>query len=355
MVAGGLALAGCTDDGQSTTDTYDRKAMLSDVANASVVPAYADLQQRASALEAAVEHFSNEPSASNLERCRSAWVDVATMWQDARAYDFGPAEGLFGNLSENLGTYPASAEKIEGFITAQDTSLSGFDRDARGIYGVEYLLFNGSTEEVIAAFAEAPFRQAYLRSVARDVHQQVATVYQAWTGGYRDEFISRNGTDPGSGTSLLYNNMVRSFEHLKNYALGLPLGKIAGQTGPEPTKVEGYYSGRSIALARRHYAAIMRTWKGLALDGTEIRGFRAYVETIPGGDALIDATLGQDAAINTAFEALRDDEVMSDLIQSDPARLTTLHTESQKMTRFLKSDLSSLLGIAITYSSGDGD
>ena len=149
--------------------------------------------------------------------------------------------------------------------------------------------------------------------------------------------------------------MVRSFELLKNYALGLPLGKIAGQTGPEPTKVEGYYSGSSIRLARQHHAAIMRTWKGLALDGPEIRGFRSYLATIPGGGDLITVTLAQDAAIEAAFGTLQDSEVMSDLIVADPARLETLHTECQKMTRFLKSDLSSLLGIAITYSSGDGD
>jgi len=355
LVVGGFALVGCTDDGQSTADTYDRKGMLTEIADGSIVPAHATLEQRASALEAQVDLFTTQGSLLALEGCRSAWIDVALAWQDARAYDFGPAEGLFGNLSENLGTYPASAEKIEGFITAQDTSLSGFDRDARGIYGMEYLLFSGSAEEVLAAFAEAPWRQAYLRSVARDVHRQVTTVYQGWTNGYRDEFISRNGTDPGSGTSLLFNNMVRSFEQLKNYALGLPLGKIAGQTGPEPTKVEGYYSGRSIQLVRRHYAAIMRTWKGLALDGSQIRGFRSYLETVPGGPALIDQTTAQDAAIEAAFGVLQDSEIMSDLIVTDPARLESLHTECQKMTRFLKSDLSSLLGIAITYSSGDGD
>ena len=99
----------------------------------------------------------------------------------------------------------------------------------------------------------------------------------------------------------------------------------------------------------------MRTWKGLALDGTSIRGFRSYLETVPGGTDLITQTLAQDASINAALDALSDSESMSELILTDPTRLETLHTECQKMTRFLKSDLSSLLGIAITYSSGDGD
>jgi hypothetical protein len=34
---------------------------------------------------------------------------------------------------------------------------------------------------------------------------------------------------------------------------------------------------------------------------------------------------------------------------------TAAFDELQRLTRFLKSELSSLLGISITYSSGDGD
>ena len=251
IAIGGLLLVGCSDDGQSSTDGYDRKGMLTEIADGSILPAYADLHARLEALTNSVDQFTQAPTASALEDCRSAWTAAANAWQDARAYDFGPAEGLFGNLSENVGTYPANPTKIEAFITAQDTSLSTFDRDARGLYGTEYLLFNGTVDEVVTAFTGATYRQAYLRSVVRDLREQVSVVYTAWSNGYRDEFISRNGTDPGSGTSLLFNNMVRSFELLKNYALGLPLGRIAGQTGPEPTSVEGYYSARSIALVRR--------------------------------------------------------------------------------------------------------
>jgi hypothetical protein len=46
---------------------------------------------------------------------------------------------------------------------------------------------------------------------------------------------------------------------------------------------------------------------------------------------------------------------MSELIRSNPQALVALHTEMQKLTRFIKSEMSSLLGISITYSSGDGD
>jgi uncharacterized protein len=43
------------------------------------------------------------------------------------------------------------------------------------------------------------------------------------------------------------------------------------------------------------------------------------------------------------------------LVAQNHPTVDALHTELQKHTRFFKSDMSSLLGIAITFSSGDGD
>jgi hypothetical protein len=46
---------------------------------------------------------------------------------------------------------------------------------------------------------------------------------------------------------------------------------------------------------------------------------------------------------------------LSTAISNDFNRVDEVHTELLKLTRFYKSDLSSLIGIAVTYSSGDGD
>jgi hypothetical protein len=46
---------------------------------------------------------------------------------------------------------------------------------------------------------------------------------------------------------------------------------------------------------------------------------------------------------------------MQSRIQTSPQALIDIHTELQKNTKNFKSEMSSLLGIAITYASGDGD
>ena len=354
LLLAALLLTGCPAQNTTPTDSFDRTAMLTQVADGTIMPSYDALWTSTADLTATVATFTSAPSQQSLAASKEAWLAVADAWQDARPFDFGPAEGLFGNLAENIGTYPASAEKIEAFVAAGDTSLSGFDRDARGIYGVEFLLFAENDDAVVTAFQD-PLRCAYLRAVVSGMHAEITQVREAWMTGYRTEFISRNGTEPGSGTSLLFNNMVRSYEQLKNYALGLPLGRVAGQTQAEPEKVEGLYSNRSTALAKRHYASVMRIWQGESLEKTPILGFRQYLNAVPNGDRLMLSTLEQDVEVSRAFGQIHEAEPLHVLITSDPARVETLHTECQKLTRFLKSDLSSLLGLAITFSSGDGD
>jgi len=355
LIALALVAGGCSSEDPAPADDFDRTAMLTEMADGIILPSYDRLATTTADLSSAVAAFTRSPDVASLRTAQQAWADAADAWQDARPFDFGPAEGLFGTLSEDIGTYPASVGKIETAIAGGDTSLAGFDRDARGLYGLDYLLFHHVDDTLLARFTREPVRGAYARRVAAAVDSLVQNVRTSWRTGYREEFISRNGTDPGSGTSLLFNNMVRCFEQLKNYSLGLPLGKIAGQSQPEPDKVEGHYSGRSIILLRRHYDAFFRIWEGVSLDRQSIPGFRSYLATVPGGDLLTISTLDQHARIRNAMLQLADSEVLSSVILDDPARVEAVHTECQKLTRFIKSDLSSLIGIAITYSSGDGD
>jgi hypothetical protein len=74
-----------------------------------------------------------------------------------------------------------------------------------------------------------------------------------------------------------------------------------------------------------------------------------------GGEALINSTENQWAVVKNAYNAVPQTPRISAQILSNPTPFDNFHTELQKHTRFFKSDMSSLLGIAITFSSGDGD
>ena len=221
----------------------------------------------------------------------------------------------------------------------------------------EFLIFGSAAtnEDIVNTFLVAPNHKAYLAALSENLKNRIETVTNAWNAAYYAEFINNKGTDAGSSTSHLYNEFVRSFEAAKNFKLGLPLGKRPGQTQSKPQLVEAYYSGKSLECLRKHLTAIENIWYGRSKSGQDGIGFREYLEKVEGGAALITNTETQMAALRTALAAVPDSPSLSAQISAANPQLETLYTEFQKMTRYFKSDLSSLLGIAITFSSGDGD
>ncbi|TAG85226.1 MAG: hypothetical protein EAZ20_15780, partial [Bacteroidetes bacterium] len=120
--------------------------------------------------------------------------------------------------------------------------------------------------------------------------------------------------------------------------------------------VEAYYSGISSEAVKAHVAIIEKIWKGVSKDSEKAIGFEAYLLTVEGGKALTEQTkLQQETLARTIAAELPTSERLSLLIETKPASVEKVLTELQKGIRFYKSDMSSLLGISITYTSGDGD
>ena len=354
-----LVAIGCDKKGKDPVNTFDRQAMLRNYAENLIAPAFGSVQSELTSLKVVADGFNIVLSTDALEVLQDGWVSAYTEWQYANAYNFGPAgeEGLRKGLIEEVGTFPASESKIEAAIAAGTWNLNDFDRDARGFLAIEYLIFgnNQSQDEIVAAFANSASRRAYLSALFQNLHDRVGAVQTAWDGAYRTQFIENDGTDVGSSTSQLYNEFVRSYESIKNFKLGLPLGKRPGQTQAEPQLVEAYYSGQTLTMLKAHVAAIEAIWHGRSRNGQDGIGFRDYLDTVEGGKDLIASTEAQLAALKSELAKVPESPRVSEQISGDHSFLEAFYVECSKMTRFFKSDMSSLLGIAITYSSGDGD
>lgn len=337
------------DDEQQVSD-FDRAAMLTHTADKLIVPTYQSLTDKAQALKDTVTNLVANPTAQRLANARTAWYALALARQQAGPYNFGPASLATGTLDQEIATFPVDTTQVEAYIGLQDYTLNNFDRDTRGLYTIEYLLYR---------FTEADYgsnnaRSQYLIAVATHLHSKAAGVLNAWVGGYRSTFVGNTGTDAGSSVSLLFNNMVMDYEMLKNYKFGIPCGLRVGQTTEAPTAVEAYFSGRSTELARAHLQASEDLWRGKAADGTDGPGFEDYLLATTGGQGLVAEANLQWLACHAALNALPTTP-LQDQIVAQSALPDNAFTELQKLTRFLKSETSSLLGISITYSSSDGD
>jgi uncharacterized protein len=337
---------------------YDRGPLLTNFADNLIIPSYAELKTKTAQLSTAVEGFTGAVTADNLAALQDAWHQAYLSWQYSNAYNFGPAGelGLKKSLVQEIGTWPASSTKIEGAVAAGTWDLEDFNRDARGFLAIEYLIFNVTNDNaaILEQFAAAN-RKQYLLDLVNDIKADVDGVYSAWVSGYREEFIENDGTDVGSSVSGLYNEFVRSYESIKNYKVGIPAGQRPGQVETEPELLEAYYSGQSVAMIKAHMDAIEDIWYGRNRSGDDGEGFREYLDASEGGPALITSTETHITAIHAELDPLSDIPRMSEQLVTDPTEFAQLHTVLQQGLHYFKGDMASILGIAITYSSGDGD
>ncbi len=255
---------------------------------------------------------------------------------------------------ENVGTFPVSETKIENYITAGNSSLTNFDRDSRGFLGTEYLLFDKENKTNVVAKYTDQKRKEYLLAVVKNIQTEVKKVNDSWKNGYKETFTNNTGTDAGSGVSILFNEWNKSFESIKNFKLGLPLGRRAGQTQSDPKLVEAYYSKESILFLKAHFKNIERIWYGKSLNGQDGKGFEEYLMSVEGGEAIVLETKAQLQEVEKVINLLPNENLQTQ-ISSNPTAINNVLTEMQKLTRFFKSEMISLLGITITYDSGDGD
>jgi uncharacterized protein len=336
------------------TNGFDRKAMLQNYADNLILPAFNNLQTETTKLEQSIQALTQSPSENTLIATQNAWEQAFSVWMVANSYNFGPAgeDGIRKGLVEEIGTFPVSEQKIEANIEKNIFTFSDFNRDNRGFLALEYLIFDLKGNQEVLKKLQNANRKTYLKALANDIKTKVTAIAKEWET-YKIAFLSKTGTDVGSSTSQLYNEFVKSYEGLKNFKIGLPLGLRAGQTQTEPNKVEAYYSGKSLIYFKLHFNNLENIWLGKGQkDGL---GFKEYLETVEGGKALVLSTEIQLASIKKNIDELTEAQPLSLQIASNTEKLKALHTELQKNTRYFKSDMSSVLGIAITFSSGDGD
>jgi predicted lipoprotein len=347
----------CNDkkDPDDNPGSFDKELLLQSLADRLIVPSVNRLEQATEELEKATAAMRNNPDAERLDSLRAAWKNayLANLW--CNSFNYGPGEKtITGTYFENTGLWPVNAVRIEARIQNGQVDFSAdFERDTRGFLALDYLLFeNGSVQELLAGNEK---RLNYLSALSAHLHNWTQQLRNGWNGSYRKTFVENDGKDAGSSVSIFYNAYLKAYEGIKNFKLGLPSGKRVGQSGPEPALAEAYYSGISVECLKEHLKVIEYIWYGRAQDGTEGTGFDDWLKTVSGGDALIGETKNFFNQIREKAAALPAGERLSDMVVSQPGPVEDLYNTCLSGTRFIKSDLSSLIGIAITYSSGDGD
>ena len=357
------ALAACdsgTDDGPPS-EPFDRAALLAHVGDGIVLPAYTTLQQKVDALDASVAAFAADPSEGTLDAVQDRLKAVRLAWQDANLFQFGPAESAA--LRASLNTFPADEARIEANVASGSYVLGTVDnRAAVGFPAIAYLVHGlGATDaEVLAAYtesADAANRLAYLRDNVAFVRDAVDATVEGWAadgGDYLGTFLStaNAGTDVGSSLGMVINAFVLHYERFtRDGKIGIPAG-VRSAGVPRPTSTEAYYGGYSAELAVANLRAAKRLFLGASLSGADGVGLDDYLRALDAEPLAAEIAAEFDEAI-AALEVL--DDPLAEQIERDNAPVLAAFQEMQDVIVLLKADMTSVLGVTITFQDNDGD
>lgn len=367
LLAAGL-LYSCSKSGGSDSSntssggtTTDKDSILTNIGNTIILPAYTTLSLSVNSLDSAILDFNAGPTSIKLNAVQSLFKTAYTSWQSASEFNyFGPASSLQPTLS-GLNIFPTDSVKIEDNITAANNNVTAFSNAAaKGFPALDYMLFGGTGASLtgFTTDANAASRKAYLAAVSADIKSEVSAVADAWStsdGNYITTFLNGTGNSISSSLGLLLNSMIQDFEITKNDRLGIPLGKMPVGQPILPKELEGYFSGISAQLATAQIKAVQNIYLGIGINGNG-PGLQDYViKANPqyNGGTLDDAITSNFVSAITGLQNIADP--LSAAIESDPAPATAVYTTTQLLVVLMKTDMTSALGVLITFGDNDGD
>lgn len=339
---------------------FDQKAMFLNMANNIILPAYADLKTKTDALAIATTAFEANPTLSNLTALRTDWWAAYLSWQTAAPFNFGPAETVF--LRNSVNNFPLDTAAVLENISAGGYTLESPDAYDKGFPALDYLLYGiGATDAAILEkyttnAAAAQFLK-YLTDVVTDIETRVNSTYNGWQNdGYDETFANNTGTAAGTSLGLIINNLNENYELIKREKIGIPSGILTlGFTNP--TKVEAYYSGRSLELAVAGLAATEQWYLGNQYTGETGLGLDDYLQSVAAtksdGSSLDDAIKSQFTVIQTNLTGLSGK--LSDLVETNTAGVETAYNSLSAQLVNIKTDLPSVLCVSITYIDNPSD
>lgn len=306
-----------------------------------------EMMRQTRELEEVTTALEKSPSAELIARAQEVFRQTALAWKRVGTFRDGPFQEQ--NALLRATRYPARARVIDAVLAetrpVDAARVAELGSGEKGLYAIEYLLFDSSAESALARLSGANGKRAL--SLVAGLSREVAVLgekIQAALGRHGSRLNEELAQNPQQSLSRLVNTLIEGLEILAEGQLGT-IFRLSELGHLDPTSVEGFASRIShrLALAR--------------LEGTE--------QLYRGGDAsvsgLVRATSkNADASVrerlDNALACLRALKMpLEELARHERLRLQEAYLKVKSLEAGMKVHLPSALGITITFSSTDAD
>ena len=355
------------DDNGCLYEDYDKLSLLTNLADNYIIPSLDAYKSKIITLNIHVDSFIENPNISNLTLLRTNWEEALLNWQDIGFLDFGPSEYIL--LRKQTNTFPIDTTELNNFITLADWNLDyASSYDSKGLQALDYLLFKPghSESELITYFQNNTNAKNYLKAVAEDLNQNINYVTNQWVT-YREDFINDfevtqsnfSTNSQGSSISNIINALCLHYEfYVRRGKVGLPLGVFNGFSQLElPELVECYYSGKSTQNLVRSINSLRKYVTGSSyLNNDNGLGLDDYMDFVNAEQSTQQLSTVIDNQFLTILDEVNNiNGLLSEEIINNKSQITQTYQELQQLVPYIKVDMTSALGVLITYQDNDGD
>ncbi len=366
LVALGLIVAcsssSSSDDGPTGNDNFDRGALLVNIADNIIVPAFEDLQTKLTALDVARGNFVNDMNQTNLDALSNAWLDAYKVWQYVEMFNIGKAETIGGSdkgFVSFFNIYPLTEDDVENGAANGNYDLDHSNyHDAQGFPALDFLIHGVADADIapIEKFTTNINKDGYVDYLI-DIVAQMQTLNNSfiddWSNGYRTTFVSSTENTATSSVNKIVNDFINYYERgLRANKIGTPAGNFSNM--PLPEKVEAFYrKDVSKELALDALKAVQDFFNGKAYNTSATgESYKSYLIALDRSDL---ATI-INSKFDTAREKIQDlDNNFYDQINTDNTKMTQAYDALQSVVVSLKVDMVQAFDIRIDFQDNDGD
>ena len=279
-----------SNDGNATTETFDRSALMANLADNVIIPNYQATASLARAFAGSsgpladyCESIGLADEDSELDDAKAGWRTLMDSVQKTEMHVLGPALRNDEALHNRIHSYSTGSLATCGLDLAVVASASGNYQvesrafNQRGMSAVEYLLFNEElTHTCSSQIAETANwndlteterktqRCNLAMTLAEDISAASNLIAEQWTEGtspYRDEFLAEESL--GENFQMLTDAMFYIETYTKSQKLAIPLGinnKCSSTTCPG--LIESPYSENSLRNIQVNTTEFLKMFNG---------------------------------------------------------------------------------------------
>ncbi len=385
-----LSLSGCpraepnvppiSEEGDRATS----RAALAAAAGECILGETRQFNERAQALDAAVQAWGASPDATTLATARAAFDDAMNVWQRLEVMQVGPLARKTspggGDLRDHVYSWPLTSRcAVEEQIVSQSYAAPDFGTQVltrRGLDALEYLLFHEgettacpSTSKIVAQGTWAALtpseraerKRAYAAAVTTDLRGRAETIVTAWAPEGGDFLATMKSAGPGNAvfptTQSALNALSDAIFYLeaevKDMKLAKPLGLRECELDTCPEFLESRHARKSALWMRANLEGAQKLLLGCGEENAGT-GFDDLLEAYGAGE-LAGRLRAEPAKVHAALEALGNED-FAPALATDKAKVRAVYDALKGLTDLLKVDMIGVLDLELPQTiEGDND